>query len=128
MGDTGDVGVTTEQERSEGQKSGKQNCILFMDRGLTDWPTLLMFGAFLFGMVIVAQLAFSEGNVDRITYGNLLRRSAAGVRDGVVRAGTNWKGTVCNTDGQYKNQCDLSYPLDWGRLMIWVQIGPTHSS
>jgi len=56
----------------------KENVIVTMDRGCTDWPILLLFIAFCFGMWIVATEAFSRGDLNRIQYG------------------INWRGDTCN--------------------------------
>ena len=71
MGDAGVPAQEAESTEEGGTQQGKQNCIVFMERSLTDWPTLMILGGFLVGMVIVAQLAVNEGNTDRIKYGNI---------------------------------------------------------
>merc|ERR1711865_1218611 len=55
------------------------NSILERDRCCTDPHMLLVFLVFVAGMFIVADLAWKEGDPNRIQYG------------------TNWQGNTCNT-------------------------------
>lgn len=75
-----------EGEEEESKDPAKENVIINLDRGCTDWPCLLIFIGFCIGMFIVANMAMKDGKINRLKYG------------------TNWRGDTCGDEphGQYQ--------------------------